>query len=605
MNEVPRSRITGGLVATLIVVSFAIGVRGDDTIVGSPHDLSMLSPNPIRAVAEDRVCVFCHIPHNGQPQAPLWNRFDPQLHYRVYQSSTTDARIGQPSGPSKMCLSCHDGLMAIGMVASGSGRPGDPPPEHPIVMTRRFIPPGPSNLTNDLSDDHPIGFRYDRALSRRDPQIRSPDLVSREIPLGKHNEVHCTACHDPHNNRLGDFLRISDRRSALCITCHDLRGWRDAAHNTVPAATLGRRVDPEERLKYPNMVDNGCAVCHKVHSAPCTERLLRYPREEDNCLNCHDGSIARTDILSEIRKFSAHRGDTRTGVHDPRERDGLMRPHAECVDCHNPHAARPGLIARRPGPAPALADGPIRGVRGVTIAGLPVDDATFAYELCFRCHGDRPAPVRTTIIRDVQEYNVRREFQPYNPSFHPVAAARRNSDVVSLIPPYRVGTMITCTDCHNADDARAMGGAGPNGPHGSRWAPLLADRYETRDFTVESATAYALCYRCHDRTSILRDDSFPFHRLHVVVARAPCSACHDPHGINAAAGPSGSHTNLINFDRLIVRPVRTAGGSLPVRFQDTGRYSGNCTLNCHGVDHINLVYGGGGPPRPIVGGLGR
>jgi predicted CXXCH cytochrome family protein len=601
----PAARIVCSFVAALATTAginpAARHALADDSVIGSPHDLSALSPHPIRAISEDRVCIFCHAPHNAQPQSPLWNRFDPEMHYRVYQSSTTDARIGQPSGTSKMCLSCHDGLMALGMVRTGVDRPGDVPPDHPIPMTRRFMPPGATNLTNDLSDDHPIGFRYDRALFRRDAQLRPPDMVSREIPLGKHNEVHCTACHDPHNNRLGDFLRITDRRSTLCLTCHDLRGWSSSSHAVANATTTGRRVDPREPLKFATMSDNACANCHKVHSAPHPERLLRFEREEDNCLNCHDGSVARSDILSEIRKFSAHRVDRYTGIHDPAERERSMRSHVTCVDCHNPHAARPDPRIRVPSPAPVLADGSLRGVRGVTLAGTPTPSATYAYEVCFRCHGDNPVRTPSPIFRQIHEFNTRREFQPSNPSFHPVAAPRRNNDVVSLRPPYRVGTVLSCTDCHNADDSRAAGGPGPNGPHGSRWKPLLIERYETSDFTVESAAAYALCYRCHDRTSILRDDSFPLHRLHIVVARTPCSACHDPHGIPAGAGASDAHTNLINFDRRIAHPVPTAGGSLPVRFQDTGKYSGNCTLRCHGVDHINLPYGTGAPPKSIIG----
>lgn len=589
--------------------AFTLNPRGraDDSVVGSPHDMSALSPHRIRAIEQDQVCIFCHIPHNARPQSPLWNRFDPQLHYRVYQSSTTDARIGQPSGVSKMCLSCHDGLMAVGLVGSLPGRGGAAAEHDPhdwssgqdIRTSTRFMPPGPTNLTNDLSDDHPIGFRYDRALFRRDPQLRPPDEVSRVIPLGKHKEVHCTACHDPHNNSLGDFLRITDRRGTLCMTCHDLRGWSTSAHANVPVATAGRRVDPRERLKYGDMPENACAVCHRVHTAPKPERLLRFEREEDNCLNCHDGSIAKSDILSQIRKFSAHRGDTRTGAHDPAERDHTMPPHVECVDCHNPHAAQGEPIVRIRGPAPVPAVGSLRGVRGVTIGGAPVEVSTFAYEICFRCHGDRSMPTRTPrILRQVTEFNTRREFHPSSPSSHPIAAPRRNPDVVSLMPPYRSGMVLSCTDCHNADDARSQGGGGPDGPHGSRWRPLLTDRYETRDYTVESASAYALCYRCHDRTSILRDDSFPFHRLHIVVARTPCSVCHDPHGIPAGAA-SNRHSNLINFDRLVVRPVRTAGGLRPVRFEDTGRYSGSCTLTCHGVDHINLQYGAGAAPRPV------
>ena len=49
--------------------------------------------------------------------------------------------------------------------------------------------------------------------------------------------------------------------------------------------------------------------------------------------------------------------------------------------------------------------------------------------------------------------------------------ARRNTDVVSLLPPFRQGTVVTCTDCHSSDDAPIAGGSGPAGPHGSRFEP--------------------------------------------------------------------------------------------------------------------------------------
>ena len=67
-----------------------------------------------------------------------------------------------------------------------------------------------ANLTSDLSDDHPIGFRYDRALSNRDAQLRPVELVDHRIILGERGELECTACHDPHNNELGDFSAYDD-----------------------------------------------------------------------------------------------------------------------------------------------------------------------------------------------------------------------------------------------------------------------------------------------------------------------------------------------------------------------------------------------------------
>ncbi len=566
----------------LCFASLAAVALADESIVNSKHDLSYRGPGPIRAVEESRICIFCHVPHNAAPQTPLWNRENPRTHYRIYESSTIDARIDQPSGPSKMCLSCHDGSMALGNVLSR-------PASHPIVMTARTIPPGTADLTNDLSDDHPIGFRYDRALSNADRQIRPPEVVSRELPLGTHGEVHCTTCHDPHNNELGDFLRISDQMSLICITCHDRNGWEHAAHATSRKHTVGRTVDPTERLKYATLTDNGCMNCHKIHSAPRRERLLRFRRDEDNCLNCHSGAVASFNIAADIRKRSAHYLPFRSGTHDAAEIPFTMRRHVECVDCHNPHAAAPNPIGTVRGTLGPTVKGPNLHVTGLTLSGRETDDAKFLYEICFKCHGDSASRPRLQTRRQVSQTNTRLEFQTSNPSFHPVGGPRRNSDVVSLIPPLRVGSVITCTDCHSSDNARWAGGTGANGPHGSIFEPLLVRKYDTDDFTPESAQAYSLCYGCHRRESIINDESFSLHRRHIVDIRTPCSVCHDAHGIYRGQGTSVNHSSLINFDLSVVMPADSPSGRR-TEFVDTGRLAGNCTLTCHGFAHINFPY---------------
>ena len=135
-------------------------------------------------------------------------------------------------------------------------------------MTARTIPPGTADLTNDLSDDHPIGFRYDRALSNTDRQIRPPEVVSLELPFGAHGEMHCTTCHDPHNNELGDFLRVSDEMGAVCVSCHDMTGWRHASHATSKKRTTGRIVDATEPLKYKTVRDNGQSAAFSVTRDP-------------------------------------------------------------------------------------------------------------------------------------------------------------------------------------------------------------------------------------------------------------------------------------------------------------------------------------------------
>lgn len=585
MNTNKTICVVGAVLPAMILASVALAQQSGamrQSVVGSPHDLSASGPGRIHALDEEQVCIFCHAPHHATGQFPLWNRFMPPTHYRIYQSSTTDARIDQPYGPSKMCLSCHDGSLALGLVSSR-------PPNDPIAMTYRTIPPGRSNLTRDLSDDHPICFRYDRALAIRDRQLKNPDLVTQELPLGKHGDMHCTTCHDPHNNRLGNFLREPQVRSTLCLSCHQMKGWDIGAHARSNAAVHGRAVDPREVLPYHTVADNACTNCHKVHGAEQPERLLRFRREEQNCLNCHNGSVARTNIAGEVRKRSGHMVELYTGIHDAAEDPRLNQRHVECVDCHNPHAAtvdRPNVIGQ---PSLGAVSGATRFVSGVDRAGVNVENARFEYEICFKCHADATTRPRVTDIpRVIQQTNTRLEFQTNNPSFHPVIGPRNNNEVVSLIPPWRPSSIMRCTDCHNSDQADNAFAA--QGPHGSIHTPLLIDNYSTRDFTTESPQAYALCYRCHDRNSILGDQSFPFHSRHIVRGRTPCSACHDAHGISRTQGNSTNHSNLINFDRSIVQPA-TGGLGSRIVFEDRGPRRGSCTLTCHGVVHVNFQYG--------------
>lgn len=581
MDKSERSRVpcrrpfaSACLTAALFVLQIAPSLSADESVVNSKHNLSTSGRGTIRALNEDEVCIFCHAPHNTAPQTPLWNRHNPTAYYRIYQSSTTDARIDQPGLASKMCLSCHDGTIALGLVLSRD-------PNDPIPMNQPFMPTGPSNLTNDLSDDHPVGFRFDRQLSNRDPQLRSPDLVSRQVKLGERGQLECTACHDPHNNELGNFLRITEQRGALCNTCHTMDGWRTSAHSlsprTVPVtATVGQ---PRE---FRSMSENACGSCHVSHGAAHPERLLNN-NPSDLCLDCHNGLFGR-DIQGVIDLRSGHRLSKFFDVHEPNESPLTMRPHVECVDCHNPHAVKDdplgSRLARidlgRSRVPPAMAEVP-----GVTGAGTPTDRATYYYEVCFRCHADRPVPLSGRIIRQRDTLgNVRREFLPTAASSHPVMQpARGGTEVPSLTPEARLKTHMDCQDCHNNPDARQLGGGGPNGPHGSRFDFLLADRYDTADFTMESPQAYSLCYQCHDRTSILGDQSFSGHRRHIVDARTPCSACHAPHGVS---GSRSQHDHLINFDLRIVGGQRF--------FQDTGLFSGSCTLTCHGVNHVNFTY---------------
>lgn len=563
-------RMTGVVVGACCLLGFVATALAQSRVVDSVHNLSASGPGIVRAESESQVCIFCHAPHNTGGLTPLWNRQLSVASYQIYQSSTLDAAPGQPTGSSKLCLSCHDGTVALGNVLSRS--------ERIRMQGGDFLPAGLTNLGTDLSDDHPVSFFYTSGLAASDAQLRPPSALPAEVVLDANSQLQCTSCHDPHRNTLGNFLVRREEFGELCIACHDMTGWSQSSHQMSGASTLGV---PTADWPFSTVAENACRSCHVSHTAGGKHRLLIYENEEDNCLSCHSGLVARMNIEAEMSKFSAHDAKRYQGRHDPVERSVGDMPHAECADCHNPHASQPVQP-----PSGYIPIGPtLSEVRGVTIGGTDIDAAQYEYEVCLRCHGDQPVPVMRRILRQAETSNLRLKFAPTNPSFHPVAFSSPTSDVPSLEPGIARGSQIRCTDCHNNDAGPRAGGSGPDGPHGSQYDYLLERNYTTFDDTAESEFEYAMCYKCHQRTSILANQSFSLHSLHIVDERTPCSACHDAHGVSRTVGSVSDHTHLINFDTTIVRP---ANGVL--RFQDTGTLSGSCTLVCHGETHVDFAY---------------
>ncbi len=577
MRRIVVTVLAAGLLGTLIHAATA-------AVSTTKHNLSVSGPGPIRATSEQEICIFCHTPHRSSAAAPLWNRRQPGSTYQPYTSSTAKGGAGQPNGASLLCLSCHDGTIALGEVLSR---------DTPIAMSGGVttLPTGsPGRLGTDLRDDHPISFSYATARNNNpNPvELTDPALLTGAVKLDKSGQMQCTSCHDPHNDPNGKFLVLSNRGGTLCATCHNKSGWTQSAHRSSTRGWNGSGTDPWPYTTWSTVADNACQNCHRPHAAGGAERLLNYAVEEANCSACHNGNVAAKNIMNEFNKASIHPIATDTGVHQPLETAVVPSAtrHVECVDCHNPHAARSG----------AGVAGVLAGVRGVDTNNVTVNTASFEYQICYRCHGDstgKPAP-RTT--RMINESNVRIEFDPGNPAFHPIETRGRNNNVPSLIAPWTTASTVKCTDCHNNNNGPGAGGTGPNGPHGSSFVPLLERQYLTQDPNTESAAAYALCYKCHNRASILGNQSFPLHSFHIGgggmggggmgEVNAPCNTCHDPHGFPINASSNGK---LINFNTSVVR----ASSSGILRYESTGTFAGSCWLTCHGKNHNPCSYGGG------------
>lgn len=526
------------------LAAFAVSAAAQlSSVVNSPHNLSASGLGTVRAATEEQVCIFCHAPHNASPVRPLWNREMPVEPYAIYTSRALDAAPGQPTGMSKMCLSCHDGTIAVGSVFSRG---------MPILMASGVttIPAGSANLGTDLRDDHPISFRYDSALASQDPHVRDPALLPPAIRLDENRELQCTSCHDAHDNSLGKFLVMHNNDSQLCKACHQVGTTTIAAHAQ-------------------------CSACHQPHTAPSGPYLLRKETVSGTCLSCHDGSHPpAANIAPDLNKISMH--DTRSPVDPP---EPVMN-HATCADCHEPHTMGPGG-----GQAPAIHPNFGR-IAGLNSSGSPIAAANYEYEACFRCHADSSTH-QPFINRRIAQSNTRLEFSPSAVSYHPVQAAGRNPNVPSLHPGWSPGSMMYCSDCHTSDTGASAGGGGPDGTHGSNHPPLLAARYDTGDYVSESAHAYALCYQCHDRASILNNESYSGHRLHIVDQRASCATCHDAHGISSAQGTPTGNSHLINLATSTVTPDPVTGR---LEFRDLGLFSGECFLSCHGHAHSPSRY---------------
>jgi hypothetical protein len=150
--------------------------------------------------------------------------------------------------------------------------------------------------------------------------------------------------------------------------------------------------------------------------------------------------------------------------------------------------------------------------------------------------------------------------------------------------------MIYCSDCHASDtasDAAAAAGMSPKGPHGSNVMPLLSAQYDRMDGIAESSATYALCYKCHERASILANESFSGHSKHVVDNKTNCAVCHDAHGIPSGQGLPANHAHLINFDTSIVQRDRVTNR---LEYITSGPRAGTCYLTCHNVDHSPKSY---------------
>lgn len=262
-------------------------------IVGSVHDLGG-NGSTVGAVYGNvtdpgkRICAFCHSPHHSlndnqeasatvanldgnaagttyKIYAPLWSRTDLAAvgGYGTYISQTfnpgSQGKAYDPLiGPSRLCLSCHDGQIALDAYYG-----------NPVTITNNTLDEfnGPLGAGEEksigiasgmagLTNDHPIGMKYTDFQGKNDKngtpyELMDPAtkfsntagsnaltksiqsvLYSDPMDANVKDFVTCASCHDVHNGKAvgnnaplgamrGFLLYGSQVNSSFCLTCHD------------------------------------------------------------------------------------------------------------------------------------------------------------------------------------------------------------------------------------------------------------------------------------------------------------------------------------------------------------------------------------------------
>jgi predicted CXXCH cytochrome family protein len=192
-------------------------------ITGSAHDFTQYTWN-----TSGEICKPCHIPHGGNWQAgKLWNHqlSDPATQYNLYNSGTGATSTNTAfDSTSKLCLSCHDGTVALDSFGGTSG-------------TTFLTAADPEYIGTDLRNDHPIGSKAIYDTTGTSTSFH-PQNASHQVP-------------GPGTNTLR------------------LRSWTDPADNTVKYVV-------------------GCKTCHNPHRTPGAEHLLAFSNTNSQlCLSCH------------------------------------------------------------------------------------------------------------------------------------------------------------------------------------------------------------------------------------------------------------------------------------------------------------------------------
>lgn len=385
-----------------------------------------------------------------------------------------------------------------------------------------------------------------------------------------------------------DLIKVTDAIAAACLPVYpEVSLDPPAAPSVGPDPFGGLFFGPmlmslpptfsggDPHIAYDTQAD-GCAACHRMHADTAETFSNSTPTSHSvDCLVCHDGTGATTNVKSEYTALGAvvnvpstrsyythdalavstgHRAassDEEGGSVAANEFQGVANRHSDCVDCHNPHAVSGGPASEQRITLGVSSGWAISGrLQSVSVATAAVDTSTafvahaetatsYEYELCLKCHSDftkiTTINPSSTTSRSQDWFDKSAEINPAtagNNSFHPIMARGKNlTDTMTAnlagASDYRVSTFtvndtVRCSDCHA--DSATVGATQFNATHASPNRGMLNRPYRDRLLLTTSepgsTSRFALCFTCHTdvpfKSQTSSGTAFRYHWLHTM-----------------------------------------------------------------------------------------
>ncbi len=353
-------------------------------------------------------------------------------------------------------------------------------------------------LDSDYQSSGTGGICLSCHTSTQSKGYTQPDATTQTPAMSKTDYDAATSAHN--YNAPSTYSTDGSTFNANCVKCHNDNMTKSYQNSTDKFGTHNsdyRRIEAPLGVASPTdpLEEKFCYQCHSSTSNPNAGSNQDY-------YGVKSMTNANSLKIEQAFGYTYTHPVTTSGRHKPIESASDLADgnrHAECEDCHSPHAAQQGTHNG----SSNLVSNALKGTWGVeptswanppttptdngNVYDTPasytkVEPAQKEYQICLKCHSNY-----TTLPTGAR--NLGEEINPNYPSQHGIVQAGDNPfcNTNTMNEPWASSKINYCSDCH-----RSSVSTDPEGPHGSNMEHLLVATV-TSDGTVGTP----LCYVCH------------------------------------------------------------------------------------------------------------